>query len=92
MKLRQLVSCTRCGFVSPSTLNTAPENGLVFNPLALGGYGEFCDPMPDYPEHTVRLCHDCTVALFRFLQVPAQPLHADPNGSPCCCEYADHLH
>jgi hypothetical protein len=86
--------------VSPATLNAAPENGLVFNPLALGGYGEFCDPMPDYPEHTVRLCHDCTVALFRFLQVPVQPLHdslpylivGDPNGSvESCCEYANCL-
>jgi len=77
----------------PTSIDTkTPLWGLRLARSMFGGYEEFSDPGPGDerdPNDTILLCHDCALRLYRFLQIPAAPVHHasnDPNLR--CCEYA----
>lgn len=85
--------CTRCDAAVPATSidDRAPLWGLRLSRWLFGGYEEFADPLPesdDVESGEILLCHDCSLELFRFLKIPAEPVHhASERPGERCCEY-----
>lgn len=86
------LTCTHCAATIPATSidARAPLWGLRLHRGQFGGYEEFADPFPDdgIESGEIILCHDCSLELFRFLKIPADPVHhASEHPGERCCEY-----
>jgi len=84
--------CTHCTSSVPATSidNRTPLWGLRLHPRQFGGYEEFADPFPEDEVEPggILLCHDCSLEFFRFLKIPAAPVHhASERPGERCCEY-----
>lgn len=49
-----------------------------------GGYGMFRDDLENGCKTEVFLCHDCSVDLYRMLDLPLSMLHPYEGDVPCC--------
>lgn len=84
--------CERCYKFSPATQQMGEffDNGIDF--IIGGGYGLFYDPFHKDEEVTVKLCHDCSVEVLKFIGVYDDPKfnngHSTERDEKPCCDHS----